>query len=70
VQGDAPVLEGADPQLGSLQVDDDADRPPGLLLDPPDQVVALLVILMGSVAEIEPEHVGSRLEQGANDLRA
>jgi hypothetical protein len=43
-QGYAPVLKGADPQLRSLQVDEHADRPPGLLLNLPDQVVALLVL--------------------------
>jgi hypothetical protein len=58
--------EGADPQLRPLQVHQDADRAFVFLLDLADEVIALLVIRVGSVAEIEAEDVGAGLEQRGN----
>ena len=61
---DGSAGEGADAELGTLQVGEDADRPSYLLLDRPDRLVAGLMIGMAAVAEVEPEHVGTGLEQG------
>ena len=52
-----PLGERADPEFRSLQVGHDADRPADLALERADRVEARLVVLMGAVAEIEPEHV-------------
>src|SRR4030095_16493504 len=66
LQLDQAAGKGADSQLRSLQIHQDADRTPALLLDLADEVVALLVILVRAVAEIEAEHVGAGLEQRGN----
>ena len=66
--GHRALGEGADAELGALQVGEDADRPAGVALDLPDRLVALLVIGVAAVAEVEPEHVGAGLEQGPDDL--
>ena len=43
---------------------------PDLPLDGADGVVALLMVLVRAVAEVEPEHVRPGLEKAADDLRA
>ena len=62
--------ERAEPQLRPLQVHENSDRPSNVLLDGPDEIVALLVILVGAVAEVQAEHIRSRVEQAADDFRA
>ena len=49
------------PQLGALQIGQDADRPAHLLLDGPNDVVTRPVLVVAAVAEIEPEYIGSSL---------
>ena len=61
--------QAADPQLGSLQVGQD-DGTPGLLLDRAHDVVALLMLLVAAMAEVEAEHVGPGLEQRPDHVRA
>src|SRR5262249_35243791 len=61
--------EGAEPELRPLQVGEDADRPPGLLLERADRVDALPVVVVRAVAEVEPEHVDAGAEQGLDALR-
>src|SRR3712207_1290341 len=63
-----PAGEGADAELGALQVGEGADRPPGVALDFPDGFVARLMVGMAAVAEVQPEHVGTGLEQSPDDL--
>src|SRR5678816_4222 len=55
------VREGADAQLRSLKVQQDADRPSALAFHLADDRQATLVILVRSVAEVQPEHVRTRL---------
>ena len=65
---DRAVAEGADPELRPLQVDDDRDRPLGLGLDRAHRLVALRLVGVAAVREIEPEGVGAGLEQAADLL--
>jgi hypothetical protein len=58
--------KGADAQLWPLQIQQHRNGPPHLALDVPDQRQPLPLLGMGAVAEIEPEHVRARIEQGAN----
>ena len=64
------VREPPDPQLWTLQVGEDRDRPAGFLLDRAHDVVARLMLLVAAMAEVEAEHVGPGLEQGADHFRA
>ena len=57
--------EPPDAQLGALQVGQHADRPPGAAR-PRGSPVAVGVLLVAAVAEVQAEHVRARLEQGAN----
>jgi hypothetical protein len=57
------VPEGADAQLRTLEVEEHADRLAEVAFDGADQVEPLLVIGMGAVAEVEPEHVGAGAHQ-------
>ncbi len=61
-----PVREAPDPQLGPLQIHHHPDRPalPGLYRA--DGLQPLTVLVMAAVAEVEPEHVGAGLGQGAD----
>ena len=61
-----PSAEGAQAQLGTLQVHEDADRAAQLGLDRADHGVHLAVLLVAAVAEVEPEHVGAGLDQRAD----
>src|SRR5205085_4034699 len=60
----------AEPQFGPLQIGEDADRPPGLGLDPANLGKPGAVLVVGAMAEIEPEDVDASLEQGADALEA
>ena len=59
--GDAP-----DAQLGALQVHEDADRATGFALDLADLRIALGVITVAAVAEVEAEHICTRADQLAD----
>ncbi len=61
------VLEGAEPQLRPLQVDQNADRPAVLGLDFADVRHQFAHPLVRGVAHIDAEHVGAGLEQPADD---
>ena len=63
------LREGARPKLRALQIGEHAERPAELRLDPADGVVASLVLGVAAVAEVEPEHVGTRIHELADDLR-
>ena len=60
---DRPVGEGANAQLRALQIEQHADRPAQIALDRADDVQTLLVVVVRSVAEVEPEDVGAGVEQ-------
>jgi hypothetical protein len=55
--------QGADADLGTLQVLQDADWAASAGLDGTDRVQSLLVIFARAVAEIEPEDVGAGVKQ-------
>ncbi len=57
--------EGADTQLGALQVDQDRHRRADALLDPAQERDALGEGVPGQVAHVDAEHVGPRLVQPA-----
>jgi hypothetical protein len=67
-QLDPALLKPADPQLGPLQVDQDRDRPSGLLLDRAHGPIALGVLIVGAVRQVQAEGVGAGLEQAADPL--
>jgi len=69
LEGDRTLGQAADPQLRSLQVGENGDGAPGVLLDRSDDVVALLMVLMTPMAEVEAEHVGPGFEQRPDHLR-
>jgi hypothetical protein len=62
---DEAVGKRAHAQLRPLQVEQDADRPPGIALDPADDLEALAMLLVRAVAEVQAEHVGAGVEQRA-----
>ena len=68
-QGDLPVLQGAHPDLGALQVHQYADGAVHLLLQGAQGGVGPGVILVRAMAEIEPEGVHAGDEQGLQHLR-
>ena len=55
--------EGAEPQLRPLQIDQDADRPRGVLFDAADHADQFAHAVLAGVAHIDAEHVGAGLEQ-------
>src|SRR5690606_4416527 len=67
-QLDRPGRELADAEFRALQIHQHADRPAELRLDGADDLVALPVLLVGAMAEVQPEHVGAGLKQGADTL--
>src|SRR3954452_7336526 len=69
-KSDRTLGQASNPQLGPLQVGEHSNGPPGFLLDRTHDVVALLMLLLGAVAEIEAEHVGPGLEQRPDHFRA
>ncbi len=60
--------EGAQAQLGALQVHQDRDRVLVFLFERAELIDPLAVILVLAVAEVQPEDVGAGLEQGAQAL--
>jgi hypothetical protein len=66
LQADRTGGEGADAQLGPLQVEQHADRPAGLALDTADEFQPFLVLGVGAVAEVQAEDVRAGVEQGAD----
>jgi len=63
-----PAGEAADSQLGALYVGQDANGMRDLPLQVADDGEQLGVVVMGAVAEIEPEHVGPGLQQAQQHL--
>ncbi len=61
--------QAADPKLGALQVEQDADRMAHLALELADMKKAGLVVLMFAVAQVQAEDVGARLVQLLDHLR-
>ena len=61
---DRAVGEGADAQLRSLQVEQNADRPPAGALQIADDLRARLVIGMAAMTEIQAKHIHPGIEQG------
>ncbi|CAN0627118.1 protein of unknown function [Burkholderia multivorans] len=59
------VSERADAQLRALEIEQHGDGPPGVPLDAADDLKPLLVLGVRTVTEVEPEHVGPGVEQGA-----
>ncbi len=59
---------GPDAQLRPLQIQEHTDRPPDLLLDLADDAQPLGMVGVPAVAEVQPEHIGTGLEQ-RTDLR-
>ncbi len=62
----APAFESAQPQLGPLQVEQHADGPAELRLEPADGVEPARMVMLRAVAEVEPEHIHTAFEQGTN----
>src|SRR5947209_20456111 len=62
-QFDPTLGEGAEPQLGTLQIGKNAYRPPRRALDRANRRETGLMILVRPVAEIEPEHIYARFKQ-------
>src|SRR6185369_14939435 len=69
-QLDTASREGADPQLRPLQVDQHSDRASGFLFKLADDRVALCVVLVRAVTEVQAEDVSPRLEELADGVRA
>jgi hypothetical protein len=80
---DRPGREGAEADLRTLQVDQDADPAAGLVRGLADPAVGLLVLGVRAVAEVQPGDVHARVDEaadpfvgagsrakGADDLRA
>ncbi|EGY02208.1 hypothetical protein AZA_75669 [Nitrospirillum viridazoti Y2] len=65
---DLAVLDGADADLGALQVLQDADGPAHFLFQRPDVGVDLGMVLMGAMAEVQAEGVDARQEQRLQHL--
>src|SRR3981189_1209760 len=65
-----PYGEGAETKLRSLQIHEDRDRMLIMLLERAQLLDSLAVVVVHAVAEVEPEHVGAGLEQGAQPLGA
>src|SRR3546814_9774703 len=64
------VLQLADAQLGPLHVGEDADRPLQLVLDRADGLIALSMVVVRAVAEVEAEHIGAGAKELADHLLA
>ena len=70
VEHDRVLAEGADAQLRSLQIDQDADRPAVLGLDLADQADELAHALVARMAHVDAEDVGAGLEQRGDHVPA
>ena len=60
---DLAVADGADADLGSLEILKDADGTADLPLQRADVAVDLGVVVLGAVAEVQAEDVDARLDQ-------
>ena len=65
-----PSRNGADADLRTLQILQDADRPADLPLQGPDRGMDPGVVVLRAVAEVQPEHVDAGQEQGLQRLRS
>ena len=65
---DPTLGEATEAQLWSLQIGQNPDRPARRALDRPDRLEAGSVILLRTVAEIQPEYIDAGFEQIANPL--
>jgi putative ABC transport system substrate-binding protein len=63
------IRKRADAQLRPLQIHHDSDRTAHISLDVPDRLKTLPVILVISMAEIQPEHIDACVEQGSDHRR-
>ena len=68
VQVDGAAGEGAEPQLRSLQIDEDADRAAGLFLERADHRHPLAHDVMRGMAHVDAEDVGAGGEQVGDGL--
>ena len=57
------ILEIAEPQFRSLQIDQDADRPLVIGLDVADRLHELAHLVVARVTHVDAEDVGAGLEQ-------
>ena len=62
-QLDPPVGELADPELRTLQIGKDRDRPSCFLLDLTNDIVARRMILMRAMVEVEAKRIRPCFEQ-------
>ena len=65
LQHDFSARDAPNAQLGPLQVKHNAYRPPGVAFGSTDDAQARGMVVMGAMAEIQPEDVGARLDQRA-----
>ena len=68
LQRHRPLGEGAQPELGALQVHQNGDGMPVLLLQRAQQVDALAMVVLRAVAEVQAKDVGAGLEQRTQPL--
>jgi hypothetical protein len=69
LDGDVICREGADAQLGALQVDHDGDGAGVLLLDGADVFVTRLEVVVIGVAHVDAEHINTGEKQLLDHLR-
>jgi hypothetical protein len=62
-QFNGAVRKSPDTQFGTLQIHHDSDRTAYIPFNIPDRLKALLVILVVSMTEIQPEHIDAGVEQ-------
>jgi hypothetical protein len=62
-QLDRSIGERADPELRTLQIGKDRDRPSCFLLDPTNNIVARLMVLMRTMAKVRAKYIRPRFEQ-------
>ena len=62
-QLDRSIGERADPELRTLQIGKDRDRPSCSLPGPTNDIVARLMVLMRVMAEVKAKYIRPRFEQ-------
>ena len=62
-QLDRSIGERADPELRNPQIGKDRDRPSCFPLDPTNNIVARLMVLMRAMAEVKAKYIRPRFEQ-------
>src|SRR5690606_21813788 len=70
VEGDGSFSEGAEADLGALEVGEDADAASAGLGCGADVGVVGAVVVVGTVAEVQSRYVQSGVDELAEDLRA